>query len=113
MTISLITAKIEIKDVEIIGEERSNGLGELIKLPNIGNALEQRLNQIGIYTIEDLQQKGSKESFKQVKAVDKEACLNMLCALEGALQGVRWHNLSQGDKKSLKEYYQSLKDETS
>jgi DNA transformation protein len=28
-----------------------------------------------------------------------------LCALEGAIQGVRWHFLDEGTKKSLKDFY--------
>jgi len=36
-------------------------------------------------------------------------CINMLYALEGAIQGIRWHGLSKERKLELKEYYNSLK----
>jgi DNA transformation protein len=32
-----------------------------------------------------------------------------LCSLEGAIQGVRWHNLDDETKKSLKEFYAKAK----
>lgn len=34
-----------------------------------------------------------------------------LSALEGAIQGVRWHDLDQDTKKSLKEFYKQHKGE--
>ena len=30
-------------------------------------------------------------------------------ALEGAIQNIRWHNLSDDDKENLKEFYNSKK----
>ncbi|MTI85478.1 MAG: TfoX/Sxy family protein [Firmicutes bacterium] len=81
----------------------------LSKLPSIGNVLEDKLRQVGIETRDDLQNVGSKDAFLRIKSIDEGACLNTLYALEGALQGVRWHYLSDADKKNLKSYYQSIK----
>jgi DNA transformation protein len=39
--------------------------------------------------------------------MDPSACLMRLCALEGALRGVRWHDLDARTKGELKVFYQS------
>ncbi|WMJ24135.1 TfoX/Sxy family protein [Paludicola sp. MB14-C6] len=83
-------------------------MGELSKLPNIGSVLEQKLNDASIYTIEDLQSIGSKESFFRIRLNDSTACFNVLCALEGAIQDIRWHYLSEETKQNLKAYYKTL-----
>ncbi|MDR3062669.1 MAG: TfoX/Sxy family protein [Methanobrevibacter sp.] len=80
-------------------------MGELQKLPNIGKVLEKQLNEIGIETLEDLEEIGSKEAWSSIKKIDESACYNRLCGLEGALQGIRWFNLSKEDKKNLKDFY--------
>ena len=38
-------------------------MGELSKLPNIGKALEEQLNDVGINTVDDLIDIGSKEAW--------------------------------------------------
>ncbi|WP_407392491.1 TfoX/Sxy family protein [Methanobrevibacter sp.] len=80
-------------------------MGELSKLPNIGKVVEKQLNDVGINTVDDLINLGSKEAWLKIKEVDETACLNRLMALEGALQNVRWHDLSEEDKENLKEFY--------
>lgn len=80
-------------------------MGELSKLPNIGKVLEKQLNDVGIDTADDLINIGSKEAWLKIKKIDESACLNRLMALEGAIQNIRWHNLSDDDKKNLKDFY--------
>ena len=70
-------------------------MGELSKLPNIGKVLEKQLNDVGINTVDDLINLGSKEAWLKIKEIDDSACLNRLMALEGAIQNIRWHNLSE------------------
>ncbi|QSX05721.1 TfoX/Sxy family protein [Sedimentibacter sp. zth1] len=82
---------------------------ELSKLPNIGKTLETQLVQVGIETTQQLKQIGSKQAWLSIKAIDPSACYNRLCALEGAIQGVRWYYLSDDTKKELKEFYNNLK----
>ena len=82
-------------------------MGELSKLPNIGNVLEKQLNDVGINTIDDLINLGSKEAWLKIKEIDDSACLNRLMALEGAIQNIRWHNLSEEDKDNLRNFYNS------
>ena len=64
-------------------------MGELSKLPNISKVIERRLIDVGISTQQELFDTGSKDAFVRIKVRDATACLNMLCALEGAIQGVR------------------------
>ena len=80
-------------------------MGELSKLPNIGEVLEKQLNDVGINTIGDLVNLGSKEAWLKIKEIDDSACLNRLMALEGAIQNIRWHNLSEEDKDNLRNFY--------
>jgi len=84
-------------------------MGELQKLNNIGKELEKQLNEIGIYTYDDLVNIGSEEAWLKIKEIDPSACINRLMGLEGAIQNIRWHNLSDKDKKHLKEFYESRK----
>ena len=80
-------------------------MGELSKLPNIGKVLEKQLNDVGINTVDDLINLGSKETWLKIKEIDDSACLNRLMALEGAIQNIRWHNLSEKDKDNLRNFY--------
>lgn len=64
-------------------------MNSLSKLPNIGKVLEKQLNEVGIYTIEDLKQIGSQEAWLKIKQRDPSACFHRLMALEGAIQGIK------------------------
>lgn len=80
-------------------------MGELSKLPNIGSVLECQLEQVGIYSPEELRQMGSREAWLRIKAQDPSACYNRLCGLEGAVRGIRWHHLPDDVKQELKSFY--------
>jgi DNA transformation protein len=82
---------------------------KLSDLPNIGKELERQLNNIGIITPDDLRRTGSCMAFQQIFEIDSSACCNMLYALEGALQGIRWHTLDSGKKNELKHYMKMLR----
>ena len=84
-------------------------MGELSELPNIGKVVEEQLNDVGIESVDDLINIGSKEAWLKIKEVDDTACINRLMALEGAIQNIRWHDLSDKDKKDLKNFYNSQK----
>ncbi len=84
-------------------------MAALQKLPNIGAKLERQLKNIGIETYDDLVDCGSQEAWLRIKGIDPTACVNRLMGLEGAIQGVRWHNLSNTDKRHLKDFYQQNK----
>ena len=83
-------------------------MGELSKRPNIGKVLEKQLNGVGIETVDDLIDLGSREAWLKIQEIDESACLNRLMALEGAIQNIRWHNLSDEDKENLREFYKKV-----
>lgn len=80
-------------------------MGELSKLPNIGKVLENQLNDVGIDTVDELIDIGSKEAWLKIREIDESACINRLMALEGAIQNIRWHDLSDEDKDDLRRFY--------
>ena len=80
-------------------------MGELKTLPNIAEKLEGQLNEVGIDSIDALKQTGSREAWLRIASIDPSACYMRLCALEGAIQGVRWHHLEADKKKELKTFY--------
>ena len=84
-------------------------MGELSKLPNIGPNLEKQLIDVGIATAEELKSVGSREAWLRILSKDPSACLMRLSALEGAIQGIRWHHLDKETKESLKEFYHKHK----
>jgi DNA transformation protein len=84
-------------------------MSELSKIINIGKELEKQLNEVGIKTLDELKNNGSKNAWLKIRHIDSSACYNRLCALEGAIQGMRWHNLSENDKKELKMFYNEWK----
>ncbi len=85
-------------------------MGELSKLPNIGKVLEKQLNEVEINSIENLREIGSKKAWIKIKNIDESACLNRLCALEGAIRNIRWHDLDESIKKDLKEFKQNYEE---
>ncbi len=80
----------------------------LKELKNIGATLEVELNKIGIMTYEDLVEQGSVMTVLKL-GVNRNACYNKLYALEGAIKGVRWHDLSKEERKLIKMAYDEVK----
>jgi len=83
-------------------------MSKLSDLPNIGKKIEEQLNKVGIETIEQLKEVGSKQAWLDIKVIDASACINRLCALEGAIQGIRWHSLPEEVKRDLKAFYNTV-----
>jgi len=75
---------------------------DLISLPNIGKMLAERLDHADIHNYDDLATIGSIEAVLRVKEANLDACYNMLYALEGAIQGVRWHAIPKEERAQLK-----------
>ena len=74
--------------------------------PNIGSTLADLLEEIGIAHQEELAEVGSTEAIMRLAAIDRNRiCLLMLYALEGAVQGIRWHGLSEIRKDELRNFY--------
>ena len=74
-------------------------------MPNIGKVVAEKLCQVGITTPEELHAIGSEQAFIRLQTIDETSCLCMLQGLEGAIQGIRWHNLPKERKEELKEFF--------
>ena len=79
-------------------------MGELTNLPNIGNVLAEELEASGITTYQQLADCGSVKAVLQLSGT-VHVCLNKLYALEGAIRGIRWHELPKEVRQQLKEEY--------
>jgi DNA transformation protein and related proteins len=84
-------------------------MSALSKLPNIGEILADKLEHAGIKNENELKLMGSEKAFLLVKGIDPKACINHLYALEGAVQGIRWHNLTKEKKDELQEFFDLCK----
>lgn len=77
----------------------------LTRMPNIGKVVAEKLIQVGITTPEELKVIGTEQAFIRLLTFDETACFSMLQGLEGAIQGIRWHNLPKERKEELKEFF--------
>ncbi len=84
-------------------------MNELSTLPNIGTELAGRLKQVGIESVTELTSVGAEDAFIRLRGADPKACINQLFALEGAIQGIRWHGLDSLRKLELKDFYMHLR----
>ncbi len=101
-----VNTSIMGKTDERIKNQERKSMGELVKLPNIGKAVEEQLNQIGIFTQDDLKSVGAKNAWLKIQGIDESACIHRLLALEGAIRGVKKTTLPDDVKADLKEFYQ-------
>lgn len=84
-------------------------MSDLISLPNLGKEIAKRLNEVGIHSASELKAVGTEQAFLRLKAIDPGACFCMLCGLEGAIQGIRWHKLPDERKQELKQFLKMIK----
>lgn len=80
-------------------------MGELEKLPNIGQDVAQQLEQVGVDSPQALRQLGAKEAWLRIQAIDDSACFHRLMALEGAVRGVKKAMLPEDVKDDLRAFY--------
>lgn len=80
----------------------------LSSLPNIGAVTEEELLRIKVDTPEKLRQLGSKAVFLQLRKIDPGACLHLLYGLQGAIEGVRYTQLSDETLQDLRQFFRSL-----
>jgi DNA transformation protein len=80
----------------------------LTDLPNIGKILAGKLNRAGITSEQQLKETGSENAIIKIATLENsDVCIDMLYALEGAIQGIRWHGLCKEKKRELKDFYRS------
>lgn len=84
-------------------------MGELSKLPNIGEVVEKQLNQVGITTYEQLKEIGSKQAWLKIQSIDPSACIHRLYSMEGAIRGIKKTQLPADVKADLKDFYNHFK----
>ena len=85
---------------------------ELKDLPNIGKTIEEKLRKIEINTHKELVEIGSKNAIIKISTLENSGvCINMLYAIEGAIQGLRWHGLDKERKQELRNFYKSILNE--
>ncbi len=72
-----------------------------LKLRNIGPKSAAWLRQVGLRTEEDLRAIGALEAFMRVKRAGFKPSLNLLYALEGALLGCHWQEVSPERRSEL------------
>lgn len=71
-------------------------------IPNLGPVSRGWLEEIGVYTIDDLRELGSVPIYVAIKQRHPKASLNLLWALEAAIIGCDWRNLPEPRKKELR-----------
>ena len=76
---------------------------------NIGREMARKLTMVGIDSSEKLIGLGARQAFLRLKEEYPQVCLVHLYALEGAIQGIEFNELSKDKKKELKEFSDFLK----
>lgn len=84
-------------------------MGRLSEMPNIGPVVEAQLNQVGIFTPEELREAGAKAAWLKIQEIDEAACMHRLLGLEGAVLGIRKKELPETVRAELKEFYSQHK----
>ncbi len=79
------------------------------ELKNIGPVSMEWLRAVGINSREDLEAMGSIEAYRLVKQHGFNASLNLLYALEAALEDIHWTALSPQTKARLKAQSRAVK----
>jgi DNA transformation protein and related proteins len=74
-----------------------------LKLRNIGPKSAAWLRQVGLRTREDLEAAGPVDAFMRVRRAGFKPSLNMLYALEGALQDCHWQEVPEARRTELVE----------
>lgn len=81
-------------------------MGDIAGLPNIGEVVEKQLNQVGIFTLRDLETLGTEKAWLKIQSIDESACIHRLYSLEGAIRGIKKKDLPADRKAELREFYQ-------
>ncbi|CAG7845708.1 hypothetical protein USB125703_01983 [Pseudoclavibacter triregionum] len=72
------------------------------ELPNIGPALASALRQVGIHREGELTRLGAVAAWERLREAGLYDCASSLQALEGAVQGIRWHELPAERRAALR-----------
>ena len=72
-----------------------------LKMRNIGPKSAAWLRQVGLRTPEDLHAAGAIDAFMRVRRAGFKPSLNLLYALEGALQDCHWQEIPEARRSEL------------
>ncbi|MEO1050372.1 MAG: TfoX/Sxy family protein [Bacteroidota bacterium] len=78
---------------------------KLSKLKNIGKTIEKRLNEIGVYSKEDLETIGPVKAYRLIKENYPDKTIPVcyyLYSFEGALLNRHWDDIPEETKEELK-----------
>lgn len=81
----------------------------LQSLPNIGPEVAAQLKKAGIETEQQLYETGTETTFIRLKTIFPDACIHRLLAIEGAIRGIRKHQLPPERKAELTAFFRQLK----
>jgi DNA transformation protein len=92
---------------------KENQISEMMKLKNIGKSIAARLVSVGIESPEMLRDVGTKEVY--LRFFEKEGWSQSLCpcflyALEGAITGEIWNEISFEKKEEFKKFSKELRE---
>ena len=77
-------------------------------LPNLGPKTARMLEEVGISTVSDLRAIGAVDAWRRIKfAYPKRVTLVGLYAIEAALRGCPWTNLSDDVREDLRQAVQA------
>ncbi|WP_088810651.1 MULTISPECIES: TfoX/Sxy family DNA transformation protein [Listeria] len=77
-------------------------------MQNLGKINEEKLNEAGIMTAEQLISVGTETAYLKTKhLVDEGACLHFLYALEGAISDIPKKEISSTRKAELRAFYKA------
>ena len=78
------------------------------EVPNISFELIDLLNEVGIYTVEDLQAVGGKEAFLKIRHKIKERPFHTLCSLVATCRWQYKNELDQKTRQELRFFFEEL-----
>ncbi|MCF6319370.1 MAG: TfoX/Sxy family protein [Proteobacteria bacterium] len=79
---------------------------KLVELKNIGRTIAARLNEVGIFSEEELRFFGAAEAHRMIKEKYPKKVLPVcyyLYSFEGALRDLHWNEIGEDKKKELKQ----------
>ncbi len=78
---------------------------DLFNQPNIGKDTATKLMMVGINNYAELRAAGAEQVFLRLQSLDSGACIHLLQALEGAIEGIPKSQLSADKKQELREFH--------
>ena len=73
-------------------------------LPNIGPELAIQLKKAGITNAEELVRLGAMNAWRRLVRAGLRGDVTSLLALEGAIEGIRWHEIPLERRQELKQF---------